>query len=79
MKSKTIERLLGVMLILSAIYTLYSGNEHKLVVSLMSFLWGLSILMENAESEFYQTLSRTLRRIALVTAILLIIKMFIIG
>jgi hypothetical protein len=79
MKSKTIENLLGVLNILTAIYTLYSDNKYKLVVSLVFFLNGLSLLLQNAESEFYQTLSRTLRRIALVTAILLIIKMFIIG
>ncbi len=79
MKSKTIENLLGVLNILTAIYTLYSDNKYKLLVSLVFFLNGLSLLLQNAESEFYQTLSRTLRRIALVTAILLIIKMFIIG
>ncbi len=79
MKSKNVERLLGALAILAAIYTLYSGNEYKFVVSLIIFLHGLSLLLHNAESEFYRTLSRTLRGIALVTTIVLLIKVILIG
>jgi hypothetical protein len=79
MKSKNVESLLGALAILAAIYTLYSGNEYKFVVSLIIFLHGLSLLLHNAESEFYRTLSRTLRGIALVTTIVLLIKVILIG
>ncbi|MDQ6787771.1 MAG: hypothetical protein M3033_13265 [Acidobacteriota bacterium] len=79
MKTETIHKIFGIFLILSAFYSLNSGNEHRFLVALMLFLNGLSLLLEDAASEFLQTLSRRLRRITLVIAILLLVQLFIIG
>lgn len=80
MKSKTINKIIGILYVLIGLHTLFfSGGKYKLVVALLFFVNGSSSLLQDAESEFYRTLSKTLRRIALVIAISLIVKIFIIG
>jgi len=79
MRSKTINKIIGAMLILTAFFPLASGGEYGYIVALMLFLDGVSCLLQNGESEVLQIASKTLRRISFVMAILLLVKIFIIG
>lgn len=78
MKSKTINNLSGALLFLIAFFAFLSGGEYGYVVALMLFLDGASCFLLNARSEFNETLSRTLRRISLATAVVLLVKILII-
>ena len=79
MKSETLNKIFGAVNLLAALQKLFFGGEYRFVVALLFLINGASLLLRDEESEFLQSLSKTLRRIALAVAVTLIIKILFTG
>lgn len=76
---KILVKILGVLLIGAALYTLDFGNWNQLLISVILLLSGIHLLLTDSKNEFNNFLSKFLQKIALVLAVILILKLFIIG
>lgn len=73
---KIITKLLGILLIFVAIYNRNFSNLNQIIISILLFLSGVSMLLRDSK---YNTISVYLMRIAGIIAILFIIKQIFIG
>ena len=79
MINKIIGKIIAVLLIFAAIYIFEWNDLNMIIVSILLFLSGATILTEDAGSEFWQDLRKFLRRANIALAILFILKMLILG
>jgi uncharacterized membrane protein len=71
--------MLGVLLIVAAIYTLDFNYWNQIIISALLFLSGVHLFLLDSKNEFSKLLSKFLQKTALILAVILIIKLFIIG
>jgi multisubunit Na+/H+ antiporter MnhC subunit len=76
---KLVGKILAVILIIIAFYTLDLENWDKTVIAILLFLSGVDLLLLDSESGNFQRLAKRLRRLAFTIAILFIIKRIIFG
>ncbi|MGI8786613.1 MAG: hypothetical protein ACR2HG_02475 [Pyrinomonadaceae bacterium] len=79
MKRNLIEKILGIILILSAFYTLDFSTFNGTSVFMVFNLSGLSYLLNDTDSEFCEKLSQVCRKTALVISIITIVKIIFLG
>jgi len=75
MSEKAINRLVGIILILAAFYSMDFSNWSKTSIFIVLNLAGLSSILKDARSEFYRKLSDVFQKTAFTIAAVLIIKM----
>jgi hypothetical protein len=79
MKLKIAGKLIGVILILAAIWCFDPNSWNQIAVSAALFLSGLNSLFADAESESLRKTGKFLLRIALIIAVLLVFKILFLG
>jgi len=79
MKQGILGKILGIILILIAIWYFDWNKWNPIIVSTVLFLSGLNSLFRDSESDFLRKLSRILLYVGLFIAIFLIFKVLLVG
>ncbi len=76
---KILGKILGVVLIFVAFYSLDLQSWNQIIISILLSLSGFSLLLKDSKSESAKSLSKFLLRTAFVLAVLFILKRLITG